>query len=334
MRCSWAEGPGDAKSRVYIPGLRRHAARQVARCRVRREVIARSVPSSPRFRRRMSQSASGGDAKIISSTMASSSAWTAHAGGTGAFIDQIFPLMETDAGTEQACQGATHIHRIASSAASSRIDVQKPLINEGAAREDVAASIFQAVANQTVRRRLPADTDPWLCCQPGRPAPVSLRAERFYMPRSAAMRSTGSSPRTHTSLVLPAQRSCGQSADAVTFGKVIDKLSSLGDTRARRSHVSTALQDGGLPGVPCRRHAWVAAEGHARYEGRVFVGLDAGSTTMKAAVVGEDGEHLRGADNSSGDVLGTARKIMDGIDHLPEGCTIGHVDDRLRARTS
>ena len=47
----------------------------------------------------------------------------------------------------------------------------------------------------------------------------------------------------------------------------------------------------------------------------------------KAAVVGESGELLyTWYDNNNGDVLGTARKIMDDIyDHLPEGCAIGHV---------
>ena len=61
--------------------------------------------------------------------------------------------------------------------------------------------------------------------------------------------------------------------------------------------------------------------------GRVFIGIDAGSTTMKAAVVGETGELLyTWYDNNNGDVLGTAKKIMDDIyDRLPEGSAIGHV---------
>jgi activator of 2-hydroxyglutaryl-CoA dehydratase len=65
----------------------------------------------------------------------------------------------------------------------------------------------------------------------------------------------------------------------------------------------------------------------ASYRGRVFMGIDAGSTTMKAAVVGEDGQLLyTWYGNNNGDVLGTARTIMDDIyDALPEGCTIGHV---------
>ena len=57
------------------------------------------------------------------------------------------------------------------------------------------------------------------------------------------------------------------------------------------------------------------------------MGIDAGSTTMKAAMVGEGGQLLHTwYGNNNGDVLGTARVIMDDFyDHMPEGATIGHV---------
>ena len=73
------------------------------------------------------------------------------AGGTGAFIDQMASLMKTDAsGLNDLAKGAKHIYPIASRCGVfAKSDVQ-PLLNEGAAPEDVAASIFQAVANQTV----------------------------------------------------------------------------------------------------------------------------------------------------------------------------------------
>ena len=73
------------------------------------------------------------------------------AGGTGAFIDQMASLLHTDAsGLNELAKGATQIHPIASRCGVfAKSDVQ-PLLNEGAAPADVAASIFQAVANQTV----------------------------------------------------------------------------------------------------------------------------------------------------------------------------------------
>ena len=73
------------------------------------------------------------------------------AGGTGAFIDQMAALLETDAtGLNTLAAGAATIYPIAARCGVfAKTDVQ-PLINEGARREDIAASIFQAVVNQTI----------------------------------------------------------------------------------------------------------------------------------------------------------------------------------------
>ncbi len=73
------------------------------------------------------------------------------AGGTGAFIDQMAALLETDAaGLNRLASDATTIYPIAARCGVfAKTDVQ-PLINEGARREDIAASIFQAVVNQTI----------------------------------------------------------------------------------------------------------------------------------------------------------------------------------------
>ena len=73
------------------------------------------------------------------------------AGGTGAFIDQMAALLETDAeGLNKLASGANTIYPIAARCGVfAKTDVQ-PLINEGARREDIAASIYQAVVNQTI----------------------------------------------------------------------------------------------------------------------------------------------------------------------------------------
>ena len=73
------------------------------------------------------------------------------AGGTGAFIDQMAALLETDAaGLNKLAAGAETIYPIAARCGVfAKTDVQ-PLINEGARREDIAASIYQAVVNQTI----------------------------------------------------------------------------------------------------------------------------------------------------------------------------------------
>ena len=73
------------------------------------------------------------------------------AGGTGAFIDQMASLLSTDAaGLNELARSHETIYPIAARCGVfAKTDVQ-PLINEGARREDIAASILQAVVNQTI----------------------------------------------------------------------------------------------------------------------------------------------------------------------------------------
>lgn len=73
------------------------------------------------------------------------------AGGTGAFIDQMAILLKTDAsGLNELAKNYHEIYPIASRCGVfAKTDIQ-PLLNEGAAKEDIAASIFQAVVNQTI----------------------------------------------------------------------------------------------------------------------------------------------------------------------------------------
>ncbi len=73
------------------------------------------------------------------------------AGGTGSFIDQMASLLQTDAtGLNDYAKDYKAIYPIAARCGVfAKSDIQ-PLINEGATREDLAASIFQAVVNQTI----------------------------------------------------------------------------------------------------------------------------------------------------------------------------------------
>ncbi|MFR2174072.1 MAG: BadF/BadG/BcrA/BcrD ATPase family protein, partial [Clostridium fessum] len=73
------------------------------------------------------------------------------AGGTGSFIDQMASLLQTDAaGLNEYAKNYQMIYPIAARCGVfAKSDIQ-PLINEGATREDLSASIFQAVVNQTI----------------------------------------------------------------------------------------------------------------------------------------------------------------------------------------
>ncbi len=73
------------------------------------------------------------------------------AGGTGAFIDQMASLLNTDAsGLNELAKKHTILYPIASRCGVfAKSDIQ-PLINDGAKKPDIAASVFQSVVNQTI----------------------------------------------------------------------------------------------------------------------------------------------------------------------------------------
>ena len=253
------------------------------------------------------------------------------AGGTGAFIDQMASLLHTDAsGLNELAKGATQIHPSASRCGVfAKSDVQ-PLLNEGAAPADVAASIFQAVANQTVSG---------LAC--GHPirgyvaflgGPLQYLSElrhRFYVTLNLDEEHIIVPENAHL-FVATGAALAGESDKYITFAEAIRLLEDLKDTQgsevARLDPLFSCEED--YREFKARHDQQVVPKGDlTSYHGRVFIGIDAGSTTMKAAVVGEDGELLyTWYGNNNGDILGTARTITDDIyDKMPADCTIGHV---------
>ena len=253
------------------------------------------------------------------------------AGGTGAFIDQMASLLHTDAtGLNELAKSATQIHPIASRCGVfAKSDVQ-PLLNEGAAPADVAASIFQAVANQTVSG---------LAC--GHPirgyvaflgGPLQYLSElrrRFYITLNLDDEHIILPENAHL-FVATGAALAGESEKHVTFDEVIELLDNLKDTQGSEVARLEPLfaDEADYQEFKERHDKQVVPKGDlASYHGRVFIGIDAGSTTMKAAVVGEDGELLyTWYGNNNGDILGTARIITDDIyDKMPADCTIGHV---------
>ena len=253
------------------------------------------------------------------------------AGGTGAFIDQMASLLKTDApGLNELAKGYKHIYPIASRCGVfAKSDVQ-PLLNEGAAPEDIAASIFQAVANQTVSGLACGHPIRGYVAFLGGPLQyLSELRERFYETLNLDEEHRIIPPNAHL-FVATGAALAGESDRYVTFDEVIVMLDNLRGTQgsevARLDPLFASEED--YARFMDRHETEVVPKGDlSTYHGRVFIGIDAGSTTMKAAVVGEDGELLyTWYDVNNGDVLGTARKIMDDIfDHLPADCTIGHV---------
>ncbi|MBY4798209.1 2-hydroxyacyl-CoA dehydratase [Collinsella sp. AGMB00827] len=254
------------------------------------------------------------------------------AGGTGAFIDQMAVLLKTDAaGLNELARGASTIYPIASRCGVfAKTDVQ-PLLNEGAHPEDIAASIFQAVVTQTISG---------LAC--GRPirghiaflgGPLQYLSElrrRFYLTLELDEEHRIVPENAHL-FVASGAAMAHESEATTTFAGLIAAIDELGDTQGSEvARLEPLFEHEEAYRRFKDRHdrEVVPTEALSAYTGsRVFIGLDAGSTTMKAAMVGEDGQLLHTWYGSNhGDILGTAKTIMaDFYEHLPQGATIGHV---------
>ena len=228
------------------------------------------------------------------------------AGGTGAFIDQMASLLGTDpAGLDALAAGASTIYPIASRCGVfAKADVQ-PLVNEGARREDIAASIFQAVVNQTISGLA--------CGRPIRGRVALLGGPLHYL--GELRRRFGLTLKLQPeSMLVPQDGRLFVAMGAALSLDALEAKGAAGAAPARRTFSGPALR--GLARAACDparterqstglrplfageeelaafrlRHAAAALPraGLAEHRGPVFVGIDAGSTTSK--LVALDGE--------------------------------------------
>ena len=247
------------------------------------------------------------------------------AGGTGAFIDQMATLLDTDAaGLDALAAGHRVIYPVASRCGVfAKSDVQ-PLLNEGARREDVAASILQSVVTQTISG---------LAC--GRPirghvaflgGPLQhlprLR-ERFVETLALDAEHTIVPPDAHL-FVARGAALAGWDGPPASLAEVSRRLAALGAVQGGEVvRLPPLFADAGeLAAFRARHGAERAPRGElASYRGTAYLGIDAGSTTLKSVLIGRDGEVLHDwYDVNNGDVVGTARTMMaDLYAHLPVG---------------
>jgi len=237
------------------------------------------------------------------------------AGGTGAFIDQMASLMNTDAdGLDELARGASMIYPIASRCGVfAKTDVQ-PLLNEGARREDIAASIFQSVVTQTISGLA--------CGRPIRGNVAFLGGPLQYLPEleKRFIHTLNLSPEqvikpddAHLFVAWGAALA-GKNSALLTLSEIDSRLKALGDTQG-----SEVVRLAPLFGTTedyatfIKRHAsaTIPKAALSEYRGVAFLGIDAGSTTFKAALIGEDGQLLKQYyANNGGDVLKAAKLAL------------------------
>ena len=251
------------------------------------------------------------------------------AGGTGSFIDQMASLLQTDAtGLNEYAKNYKALYPIAARCGVfAKTDIQ-PLINEGATKEDLSASIFQAVVNQTISGLA--------CGKPIRGHVAFLGGPLHFLSElKAAFVRTLKLDEEHTiapenSHLFAAIGSAlnSKKETSVSLLELKDRLRNsikLEFEVERMEPLFTTEED--YKAFDERQSSYRVKTGDlASYKGNCYLGIDAGSTTTKTALVGEDGSLLYSFySNNNGSPLKTAiRSIQEIYSRLPEGAKIAY----------
>ena len=240
------------------------------------------------------------------------------AGGTGAFIDQMASLLNTDsAGLNELVKNHTVIYPIASRCGVfAKTDVQ-PLINEGAAKEDIAASIFQAVVNQTISGLA--------CGRPIRGNVAFLGGPLNYL-SELRQRFIETLHLTDEQIIVPDEAHLlvarGAALDSLDMKPIsVEKLKAK-IQMLKTSHDTTTnplkplfVTDSEYEEFKERHNKDVVKKGDLKnYHGDCFIGIDAGSTTTKLVVTDNEGTLLYSLYESNGgnplkSVMGMLKKL-------------------------
>lgn len=252
------------------------------------------------------------------------------AGGTGSFIDQMASLLDTDAsGLNELAAKYQMIYPIAARCGVfAKTDIQ-PLINEGAAREDLAASIFQAVVNQTISGLAQG--------KPIRGHVAFLGGPLHFMSelRNAFIRTLNlqgdeiiDPENSHLFAAIGSALNCPGEQREDSISELIQKLRNGIRMDMEIKRMEPLFRTEEEYGDFHARHAKarVKTAELQNYHGNVYLGIDAGSTTTKLALVSEEGELLyKFYSNNEGSPIATAiRSVKEIRDLLPEDAKIAY----------
>ena len=269
------------------------------------------------------------------------------AGGTGAFIDQMAQLLHTDApGLNELASRYKTLYPIASRCGVFAKSDLQPLINQGAAGEDLAASVLQAVVTQTIAGLA--------CGRPIRGHVMFLGGPLHFLPelRAAFERSLAEQVDAFTcppdaQLYVAVGAALMSGGEPTTLAELAERLRT-GDTSAMRTSRMRPLftDDDELEAFRARharatvpRTGWPAPPEDPDAVVDCFLGIDAGSTTIKAVVLDPEDrivwEHYAG---NEGDPVTAAVEILRRVHvEMPEhvrivrSCVTGYGESLVKA---
>ncbi len=284
----------------------------------------------------------GEDAKIIFVTGGAEQRMNGScAGGTGAFIDQMATLLDISVEEMDALSlEAERIYPIASRCGVfAKSDIQ-PLLNQGAKKSDIAASIFRAVVDQTVSglaqgRRIKGK--------------VLFLGGPLYFLKGLRKAFTETLGLDAEHAVFPDNGPCFMSIGAAmyaknareeTLGEIMERLSSSPDGDsitvgeplfASREEYNAFIRRHQRSDLPFR-------DIH-RYEGDAYLGIDSGSTTTKLMLITPENEilwsHYQSNNGQPLEIIVNKLRELYGITKdkiaIRGACVTGYGEDMIRA---
>ena len=264
------------------------------------------------------------------------------AGGTGSFIDQMATLLQTDAmGLNEYAKNYKSIYPIAARCGVfAKTDIQ-PLINEGATKEDLSASIFQAVVNQTISGLA--------CGKPIRGNVAFLGGPLHFLSelRQAFIRTLSLGPDEiiapdHSHLFAAVGSAMNYSENVcVPVEDIIARLKGKIKLEFEVERMEPLFENQFAYDEFTKRHNshHVKTADIASYKGNCYLGIDAGSTTTKVALVDEDGNLLYSfySSNNGSPLATTIKAIKEIYTLLPpeakivQSCSTGYGEALIKS---
>ncbi len=214
------------------------------------------------------------------------------AGGTGAFIDQMAVLLDmTIDEMDEASLSASRIYPIASRCGVfAKSDIQ-PLLNQGAGKADIAASIYQAVVNQTVTGLIQGRRITGKVMFLGGPLYYCKGLQRRFYETLKLTEETAVFPDYALYAVAMGAAMASERTEPVPMEELLHKIEdSAGKESLSIDRLPPLFADEAEYDAFCRRHerSSVPQGDISAYTGDAWLGIDCGSTTTKLVLLGRD----------------------------------------------
>lgn len=251
------------------------------------------------------------------------------AGGTGAFIDQMASLLNTDAqGINEMAKKATIIYPIASRCGVfAKSDIQ-PLINQGASKEDIAASVMQAVVNQTIASLAAGRKIEGKIAFLGGPLYFLSELRKSFIETLKVKEEDAIFPENSLLFVALGAALYPKQNKIVTLENVIYSLEKASKNNLEVASFLEPLFESEDELKEFRaRHSKASAPTKvlSEHSGAAYLGIDAGSTTSKIVLIDQDANILFSHyGNNKGEPLDTIKEVLiDLFKKLPKEVYIG-----------